>query len=94
MDDKPDVSAIFAQFRQLNTDAQRRLLTAILEVQSYLTDSQVCALLQIDVATLRRWLQDGPPPTKPDAVDIRLADPINIGGQRRWNRAKLEAIFS
>ena len=85
---------LFAMFRQMEPDSQRRVLTAMLGSQAYLTDQQVCAFLQIDQATLRRWLRKGPPTHKPDAIDIRLAQPIVIGGQRRWDRAKLQSILN
>lgn len=91
---KIGANELFAMFRQMEPESQRRVLTAMLDSQAYLTNTQVCALLQIDAATLRRWLRKGPPVTKPDAVDIRLAQPIVVGGQRRWDRAKLQSILN
>lgn len=85
---------LFAMFKQLAPDSQQRVLAAMLSTQAYLTDSQVCALLQINDSTLRRWLREGPPATKPDAIDLRLAQPVTIGGQRRWDREKLQQLLN
>jgi transcriptional regulator with GAF, ATPase, and Fis domain len=87
------VEELFEQFKKLDTDAQRRLVNEILDSIQYLTDGQVCALLQIDQATLRRWLNEGPPQSKPEAIDIRLAQPVLVGGQRRWDRGKLMGLL-
>lgn len=88
-----NVEELFELFKKLDQDAQRRVVDRILDKQ-YLSDTQVCSLLQIDQATLRRWLNEGPPPTKPDAIDIRLAQPVLVGKQRRWDRSKLEALLN
>lgn len=88
-----NVDEFVERFKKLDQDAQRRVVDQILETQ-YLSDTQVCSLLQIDQATLRRWLNEGPPPTKPDAIDIRLAQPVLVGKQRRWDRSKLEALLN
>ncbi len=88
-----EVEELLEQFKKLDTDAQRRLVNEILDSIQYLTDGQVCALLQIDQATLRRWLNEGPPQSKPEAIDIRLAQPVLVGGQRRWDRGKLMGLL-
>jgi len=59
----------------------------------FLNDGEVCHMLRLSSATLRRLITKGPPNRKHGAVDLRLAEPVKIGGARRWNAAKLATIL-
>ena len=62
----------------------------------YLTDKEVCSLLRCQRSTLRRLLNETGRRRKyrPGEVDLRKVNPVVVGGQRRWNRARLVALLN
>ena len=58
-----------------------------------LTDAELCNLLRVSLATLRRHMRKGPPrKVHPNAGDIRLIHNVVICGKRRWSRASVNAF--
>lgn len=55
--------------------------------EHFLTDREVAELLKVSVSTVKRLIRQGP--NKPGRMDLRLCEPLVIGGVRRWPRTKL-----
>ena len=57
----------------------------------FCTDKEVCSVLEINPATLRRMLSGIVPRNAPAErrIDIRAARPVCVNGRRRW---RLKAV--
>lgn len=59
--------------------------------EHFMTDADMARLLRVSASTVRRLVRDGP-----DACgrfDLRLCEPIVIGGMRRWPKSKVYAAL-
>lgn len=57
------------------------------DFEEFLTDREVAKLLKVSPSTVRRLVYAGP--DEAGRFDLRLCEPIVIGGARRWPRRKL-----
>jgi predicted site-specific integrase-resolvase len=59
-----------------------------------MTDQELCAMLRIHPATLRRHLRQGTPKKQHrNSGDIRQMRYVLIGGKRRWKRSSVMAFI-
>lgn len=67
------------------------IATTAMVMPEFLTDRDVAKILKVSPSTVRRLIYNGP--DKCDRFDLRKAEPIVIGGMRRWDKARLIAAF-
>lgn len=60
-------------------------------VEHFMTDSDVARLLKVSASTVRRIARQGP--ARAGAFDLRLCEPVIVGGMRRWPAAKVYAVL-
>lgn len=68
-----------------------RTKTAGARRAEFLTDSDVARLLRVSVSTVRRIARESP--GRRGAFDLRLCEPVLVGGMRRWAAAKVYAAL-
>lgn len=61
------------------------------EFEHFLTDAEVARLLKVSPSTVRRLVYEGP--DRCDRFDLRVCEPIVIGGMRRWPKSRLFAAL-
>lgn len=60
---------------------------------AFLTDRELADLLRVEPCTISRLAKRGPSKRSRGTVDIRLAEPIVIGKQRRWPAEKVYQLL-
>lgn len=90
MAEKLTAREVVEGFAALSVADQKRVVNALMQKHQYMSDMQVCTVLQITPNTLRRYLNEGPPA---GGIDLRKLKPTIVGGQRRWSYVKLQQML-